>query len=63
MMPAAVIAATETDPIARWSTAAMNQASRMLRMTGAPASAGKRSPSTCPSRSPRSPRRASRRPR
>lgn len=35
MMTAAVIAATETEPIARCSTAATNQASRMLRITGA----------------------------
>ena len=46
MMPAAVMAATDTDPIARCSTAAMNHASRMLTSTGAPASAEKRPPST-----------------
>ena len=36
MMPAAVIAATDTEPIARCRTAAMNHASRMLSRTGAP---------------------------
>ena len=46
MMPAAVIAATDTEPIARCRTAAMNHASRMLSTTGAPSSAWNRSPST-----------------
>ena len=46
MMPAAVMAATDTDPIARCSTAAMNHASRMLTSTGAPTSAEKRPAST-----------------
>ena len=43
MIPAAVMAATDTDPIARCSTAAMSHASRMLRVTGAASSAVKRS--------------------
>src|SRR5215207_10856760 len=38
MIPDVVMAATDTDPIARCSSAAMNHASRMLRITGAPAS-------------------------
>src|SRR5215216_6282239 len=45
-MPAAVMAATDTDPIARCSTAAMNHASRMVTSTGAPTSAENRPPST-----------------
>ena len=40
---AAVMAATDTEPIARCSTAAMSQASRMLRTTGVPSSAMNRS--------------------
>ena len=43
MMPAAVIAPTDTDPIAKCSTAAMHQASRMLMITGAFSSAENRS--------------------
>ena len=46
MIPAAVMAATDTDPIARCSTAAMSHASRMLRVTGAASSAVKRSART-----------------
>ena len=48
MMLDAVSAATETEPMARCSTAAMNQASRMLSSTGPPASAENSLPSASP---------------
>ena len=45
MMPAAVIAPTDTDPMAKCRTAAISHASRMLTMIGAPSSAENRSSS------------------
>ena len=44
--PAAVSAATDTEPMARCSTAAMNHASRIESSTGAPASAANSLPSS-----------------
>ena len=43
-MPAAVMAATEIEPMARCKTAAINQANRIVSRAGVPASAEKNPP-------------------
>jgi hypothetical protein len=54
-IPAAVMAATEIDPMERCKTAAINQASRIVNRSGVPASAEKIPQGFCQVRSRQSP--------